>query len=305
MSSEEKDKILNDTYYDQAGYGSVKRTYSEARLKNSKITLKYVQEWFNTNVGKKSQPVGTNSFIAPYAHYEYQIDLFLIKDLGKQKFKYGMICIDIFSKFAAVVPMITKDGDDCTAAIFESIVKMGKKPELLYTDGETGFDTYALRDYYKEQKIKHYITRKHAAFAERMIRTFKAMMYARIDQGKVKIDNPQWQNYIFEVMLTYNNKQKHSSTNKTPNEARKETHQADVKANLEIRALKNRRYPVLNVGDKVKVMRKKKIEEKERTSNWSIEVFEITSTSESLGQKYYKVAGTDYRDYTRAELLKV
>ncbi len=85
MSSEEKDKILNDTYYDQAGYGSVKRTYSEARLKNSKITLKYVQEWFNTNVGKKSQPVGTNSFIAPYAHYEYQIDLFLIKDLVKQK----------------------------------------------------------------------------------------------------------------------------------------------------------------------------------------------------------------------------
>ncbi len=52
---------------------------------------------------------------------------------------------------------------------------------------------------------------------------------------------------------------------------------------------------MLNGGDKVKAMRKK-IQEKVRTSNWSIEVFEITSISESLGQKYYKVAGTDYRD---------
>ena len=215
-----------------------------------------------------------------------------------------MVCVDIFSKFAVAVPMISKDGDDCTAGILESIQKMGKKPELLYTDGETGFDSYALRHYYEEHKIKHYVTRKHAAFAERMIRTFRGMMYARIDQGEVKVENPQWQDYIFQVMVTYNNKQKHSSTNKTPNEARKETHQADVKANLEIRALKNRRYPVLNVGDKVKVMRKKKIEEKERTSNWSIEVFTITAVNEEHGQNYYKVEGMD-RDYTRAEVLKV
>ncbi len=104
-------------------------------------------------------------------------------------------------------------------------------------------------------------------------------------------------------MLTYNNKLKHSSANKIPEDARKDTHQADVKANLEIRALKNRKYPILNVGDKVNIMRRKKINEKDRTSNWSIETFEVTSISESLGQKYYKVAGMD-RDYTRAEILR-
>ena len=51
-------------------------------------------------------------------------------------------------------------------------------------------------------------------------------------------------------------------------------------------------------------MRKQKIDEKERTSNWSVEVFEVASISESLGQKYYKVDG-EGRDYTRAEILKV
>ena len=66
MTSEDKGKIINDIYYDRSGYGSIKTTYSEARQNISNITFKYVQEWFNTNVGKKSQPVGTNSLIAPY-----------------------------------------------------------------------------------------------------------------------------------------------------------------------------------------------------------------------------------------------
>ncbi len=304
MSSEDKDKIINDIYYNESGYGSVKTTYNDARLKNNKITLKYVQNWFDKNMPKKAQPGGTNSFIAPYAHYEYQLDLFRIKDLEGQKYTWGCCCIDVFSKYAAVVPMLDNKGGPAAAAIIESFVKMGKKPELLYTDGETSFDSYALQDYYKENNIKHYITRKHAAFAERFIRTFKDALYKRIDQGKVKTDKPQWHDYIFQIMLTYNNKLKHSSTNKTPNDARKDSHQADVKANLEIRALKNRKYPILNVGDKVKIMRKKKIDEKERTSNWSVEVFEVTGISESLGQNYYKVEGMD-RDYTRAEVLKV
>ncbi len=303
MNDEEKDKIISGIYYNESGYGSIKTTYSDARLKNNKITLKYVQEWFRTNVGNKAQPGGTNSFIAPHAYYEYQIDLFRIKDLKNQKYTWGCVCVDIFSKFAAVVPMLDNKGGPAAAAIIESFTQMGKKPELLYTDGETSFNSYALQEYYEEQKIKHYITRKHAAFAERFIRTFKAMLYARIDQGKAKTEHPQWHDYIFQVMLTYNNKLKHSSTNKTPTDARKDTHQADVKANLEIRALKNRRYPIINEGDEVKIMRKKKIDEKDRTSNWSIEVFEVLSINESLGQKYYKVEGAD-RDYTRAEILK-
>ncbi len=48
MTSEEKDKIINTIYYNESGYGSVKTTYSEARLKSSKLELKYV--------GTKAQP---------------------------------------------------------------------------------------------------------------------------------------------------------------------------------------------------------------------------------------------------------
>ncbi len=150
-----------------------------------------------------------------------------------------------------------------------------------------------------------------SAFAERFIRTFKGMLYKRIENtgnpSKKKPEaatDPQWTDYVYQVMLTYNNKSVHSSTKKVPVDAMKDNHQVDVKANLEIRAMKNRKYPPLNVNDNVKIMRKKKPGEKERTSNWSIEVFTVTAINEEHGQNYYKVEGMD-RDYTRAEVLKV
>ena len=133
------------------------------------------------------------------------------------------------------------------------------------------------------------------------------MLYKRIDstQNKQKTEgDPQWADYVYQVMLTYTNKLVHSSTKKTPAEATKQTHQMDVKANLEIRAMKNRKYPPLNVGDSVKIMRKKKVGEKERTSNWSIEVFKVTAINEQHGQTYYTTDGAE-REYTRAEVLKV
>ena len=130
------------------------------------------------------------------------------------------------------------------------------------------------------------------------------MLYKRIDSSKNTTTNPQWIDYVYQVMLTYNNKSVHSSTKKIPADAMKDTHQVDVKANLELRAMKNRRCPPLNVNDNVKIMRKKKQGEKERTSKWSVEVFTVTSINEELGQNYYRVAGMD-REYTRAEILKV
>jgi hypothetical protein len=101
----------------------------------------------------------------------------------------------------------------------------------------------------------------------------------------------------------------------TPTEAGRPASEIDVKANLdkvelaqprlrnlELRAKHHRKYPPLNVGDTVKIMRKKKVNEKERSSFFSDGNFTVEAIAEALGQKYYKV-GT--RDYLRAELLKI
>jgi hypothetical protein len=61
---------------------------------------------------------------------------------------------------------------------------------------------------------------------------------------------------------------------------------------------------LLSIGDKVKIYRKKEPGEKERTSNWSSNTYEVETIAKSHGQTYFKVEGVA-REYSRHELLKV
>ena len=153
---------------------------------------------------------------------EFQADLFLINDLENQKTNAGFLLVDVFSKYMVVLPLPTKDGPEVASGLIEGVKKMGKKPEIIYTDEETSFSTDYLQKYFKEQGIQHYITRGHATFAEVAIKTFKPQLYKRVEadekKGKKNID---WSDYIFEILLTYNNKMVRSTTELAPNEARK------------------------------------------------------------------------------------
>ena len=59
-----------------------------------------------------------------------------------------------------------------------------------------------------------------------------------------------------------------SATKMTPLEARKKRNEFEVKINISLQAKRSRTYPEVEVGDSVKIMRKKGISEKEHTSHW-------------------------------------
>ena len=136
--SSDKQKIINDIYYDRSGFGSRATTLKDAKKKDASITKEDVEEFFRKNVEEKRKPRGENSFVAPHAHWEYQLDLFFIskKDLKRQKFRIGLVLIDVFSKYATVIPIKSKEPPDVLAGIMEGLQKMGDKPELFYSDEE-------------------------------------------------------------------------------------------------------------------------------------------------------------------------
>ena len=106
-------------------------------------------------------------------------------------------------------------------------------------------------------------------------------------------------------MPTYNDKMKHSATGMTPKEARKDKNEFRAMLTVASKAKKESIYPTLEVGDKVKIMRKKAITEKERTAHWLKGFYYVVQeVAEKLNQKYYKL--TDYpRLLMRHELLKI
>ena len=117
-------------------------------------------------------------------------------------------------------------------------------------------------------------------------------------------ENIQWVDYLPEVLLTYNNKMVHSAINMTPNHARKKENEFKAKLSISSKARKNRIYPELEVGSKVKIMRKKRTGEKERTSHFLKCEYTVEAINEKLGQTYYTL--TDYpRPLLRFEFLEI
>ena len=103
----DKQKIIHDSYYDLAGFSSIKDQLKSAQARDKSITLNDVKEWRNKSLEKKTQLKGYNSFTADHKMQEYQMDLGFF-DMQDEKYIGALFMIDIFTKFAVAIPFKTK-----------------------------------------------------------------------------------------------------------------------------------------------------------------------------------------------------
>ena len=113
-----------------------------------------------------------------------------------------MLMIDVFDKSMHVVPIKGKKEEDLASGLIESLNKMGKKPEIIYTDDEGAMNKEAIQKHLKDENIEHHRTRAHPNFSERAIRTFKDMLYKRIeaDEKKGKGKHPMARLHIRNII---------------------------------------------------------------------------------------------------------
>ena len=208
--------------------------------------------------------------------------------------------VDIFSKYCVVVPVKTKQPDDVLDGIKECIKQHQAKPDSIYSDEEGAFISNKVQYYLRSEGIRHIITRGHAPVAERTIRTIKDLVYRRVE-GK---NDPIWTDHIKAVMHQYNNKNIHSATGFTPWESRLARHRKIIKTKLEQNAKYKRKYPNINIGDRVRLYKKKDKMDKERVGVWTKDSYEVEDIKESEGQKLYKIKGRE-RLFIRADILLI
>ena len=311
MSEQSKDDIIKKVYTDKSGFGSALTTYrqileqDERAKRNSGITQKDVKEWFYQNVENTAKPRGANSYINNAAYEEYQMDhIFFGRDKEKN---LAITMIDIFSKYAVVIPMKGKTKENVLAGIMEGITKMGKKPKMLYCDRDTTFTSNILDEWCKKENIKLIFTTTHPMVVERFNRTFKNMIWKRLkNEPKVKTgQKPKtWKDFVTDAYMTYNSTV-HTATNMKPIEARQSENTLQTKINLEMHRHSTRTYKELNVGDNVKIYYKKPPQKnKENVPNWSEDKYRVLRITEEFGQKYYYLEGQK-KPFLRHDLLKV
>ena len=292
------EKIIANAYYDLGGFTSIKEHLKDARQKDKNISLEDIKAWRNTNIEPTKNLKGYNSFVAEKPYEEFQMDLAFF-DMKDPTYIGALVMIDIFTKYATALPFKTKLPEEVLNCIKGGIQKMGGQPETFYTDNEGSFLSKDIQKYFKDNDIRHLTTNSHAGVVERFIRTLKNMI-----NDRVKYYKKPWYDFLFPSLLTYNNKLVHSATKHTPNEARKEKNKFNVRLNLLLHKKHDRRYPPLNVGDNVKIYKKKHTFDKENKTVWSANTYEIENIEDSLGQNVYKIKGMP-KVYLRHELLKV
>ncbi len=108
-----KEDIISNVYYDvEDGYGSINNTFKRAKEIDNDIELDEVKQWMSKQANKQIKNYkGYNSFVAPFARAEYQMD---IMDMGilqnsPTQPRYALVVIDTFSKKGEVEPMFNKN----------------------------------------------------------------------------------------------------------------------------------------------------------------------------------------------------
>jgi hypothetical protein len=140
-------------------------------------------------------------------------------------------------------------------------------PHTVYRDQEGALIASDIQnDFFKKYKIRHLTTLGHAPVAERTIRTIKAIY----EDMKLHKDAPQLQGNDWKAILKMAveacNHHAHRATGMTPKEAVKPSNTPQVKQSLEHHRVSTRHYPSLNVGDEVRLYKKKDALDKESAS---------------------------------------
>ena len=319
-------KNVYTTYYGTKGQ-TLEHIKDDPDYDEYKITKKDVDNWFLTSHltegSKKPEKSKFNSFVAQGPLHVIQVDLFYysfnqkldkddLKIWKKQPPPYGLIGIDIFTKQVHVVPMEDKTAVDWKRGVNE-IVKVLGKPKIIMTDPDSSITSNEMDEWFRNNKeVQHVMTRRHAVFAEKAIRFFKKKM-----NQKVSKEVKPWTEYLTSVLKRIDTGKEtvaagkrepkehpHRTTEFTPQDAAKPENWFEVHNNLEMKARHNRKYPEINVGDRVKVYKQRGALEKEWIGDYKPDTTTVTDITKSLGQTFYKVIG-EGKPFLRSEILLV
>ena len=212
--------------------------------------------------------------------YSPNLDRIWTMDLMDQKkyyrqnknFKYILVVLDIFSRFAWARPLKTKTGLEVANAMRDIFAKSKRKPSYIWSDqGKEFLNHLMIRGLLREKDITLYYSFNDpkASIAERFIRTLRR----KFELHYVVTQQTVWYNVLQDFIDEYNS-EKHKSIKMSPNQALKPENYAAVFSSQYSR-VRTSREDLLKVGTKVRITLHKRQFEKGSTANWSEEVYEI------------------------------
>ena len=225
------------------------------------------------------------------------VDLADMQSLSKRNkgIKYLLCAIDLFSKYAFVVPLKDKKGISIVNA-FNKIIKQSNgcakgtsvqqvKPNKTGVDQGSQFYNRVFKKWLSDNDIIMYSTFNEgkSVVAERFIRTLKNKLYKHMTATGKNV----YYDVLDDVVNGYNNT-KHNTIKMKPKYVKNDTGKSSAiacnkRVDIDEHNKKSARY---NVGDRVRISKFKNIFAKGYTPNWSTEIFIVNKINDTVPYTY-------------------
>ena len=190
--------------------------------------------------------------------------------------KYLLCVIELFSKYAFVVPLKDKKGVSIVNAFQSILDKSGRKPNKIWVDQGSQFYNHNFKKWLANNDISMYSTYNEgkSVVAERFIRTLKNKLYKHM----TNVSKNVYYDVLDDIVKKYNNTW-HSTIKMKP---------FDVKNNTYINTDKkiNNKDPKFKVGDRVRISKYKNVFAKGYVPYWSEEVFVVNKIKNTVPWTY-------------------
>ena len=199
----------------------------------------------------------------------------LIRKFNKG-FRFLLCVIDIFSKYAWVVPLKDEKGVSIVNAFQKSLDDSKRKPNKIWVDKGSQFYNRSVKSWLQDNDITIYSTHNEgkSVVAEKFIRTLKNKIYKYV----TSISKNEYIHKLDDIVDEYNNTY-HRTIKMKPIDVKDNTY---ININKEV----NDNDPKFKVGDHVRVSKYKNIFAKGYTPNWSEEVFVIKEIKNTVPRTY-------------------
>ena len=207
------------------------------------------------------------------------VDLADIQSLSRKNkgIKYLLCAIDLYSKYAFVIPLKDKKGISILNAFDKIIKKYNRKQNKIWVDQGGEFYNNIFKKWLSDNNIIMYSTYNEgkSVVAERFIRTLKSKLYKHM----TAIGKSVYYDVLDDVVNKYNNT-KHSTIKMKPIDVRDSNNK---RIYIDEHNEKRSRFKVV---DRVRISKFKNIFAKGYTPNWSKEIFIVDKINDTVPYTY-------------------
>jgi len=233
-----------------------------------------------------------------FKRYQFQLDLVDISQFATKNngTKYLLTCIDIFTRYAFVRPLVDKSAKNVLDAFKSILVESVQKPIMLVMDKGTEFSNKLFQKFCSDEKIKFLNPQAsiHAAFVERFNRTLQMLIYKFMTENETN----RYIDVLQQLVESYN-RRKHRMIGMSPYQAEQNLNGEDLQIKLtqqkQLEKIK-RKKPKYEIGSYVRIAKQKGKFSRGYDEQTSQEIFKIKSINTSKPIPLYNLTTYNNKD---------